>query len=130
MFFTPKIIISKPMTVKPDGWIYIELAAWQKKDITDLIKKIETKGELQNLNISKETITDIYMPHLFPKLTKKQKEVVTLAYRNGYYEFPKKTNIEKLSKSLKLSPSTFQEHLRKAEARLLPFFADAIARSI
>ena len=57
---------------------------------------------------------------MFPKLPKKQKKAIELAYEKGYYKYPKETNLGKLAKQLKVSKQTLQEHLRRAEAKLLP----------
>ena len=53
-------------------------------------------------------------------VTPKQLEIFQLACDYGYYEIPKKISIEELAERTGLSPSTLAEHLRKAEAKLLP----------
>jgi predicted DNA binding protein len=47
---------------------------------------------------------------------------MVMAIKNGYYNYPRKTSIEKLAELSGLSFSTFHAHLRKAEQRLLPFY--------
>ena len=47
-----------------------------------------------------------------------------LACKKGYYSFPKKTNIQELAVLRELSPSTYQEHLRKAESKVMPFIVE------
>ncbi len=44
------------------------------------------------------------------------------AYANNYYSYPRKISIEELAKIDKKATSTFQEHLRKAEIKILPNF--------
>jgi predicted DNA binding protein len=41
------------------------------------------------------------------------------AFKQGYYDLPRKINSEQLAKKLDLVSSTLVEHLRKAERRLL-----------
>jgi predicted DNA binding protein len=59
---------------------------------------------------------------LHPELTDKQKTAIELAIKNGYYEYPRKIELKKLAKIMKVSYSTYQAHLRKAEKSLIPFF--------
>lgn len=53
------------------------------------------------------------------ELTPQQLKAVNLAIEKGYFEIPKKINLEELSKQMKLSRTTFLEHLRKAEKKIL-----------
>jgi len=69
------------------------------------------------LRFEEKNIDDIYILRLLPGLPKKQKDAISLAYKSGYYQFPKKTNLNKLAK---VSKQTFQENLKKAEAKLMP----------
>ena len=124
MYFTPEIMFIKPVVIKPDGFEYIEIASWNKENLTNFFKKVKKWLKIESFSIKNEKITDIYIPHLMPKLTEKQKKAVLLAFQNGYYDYPKKVNIGKLAKAMKLSPSTFQEHLRRAEEKLMPFLLE------
>lgn len=124
MYFTPEIFFIKPVTVKPDGYEYFEFGSWKKENLTNFMKKVKKWLKIYEFSIKKEKVTDIYLPHLMPKLTDKQKTAVSLAYQQGYYEYPKKTNIEKLAKTMSVSSSTYQEHLRKAEEKLMPFLLE------
>ncbi|NJE00889.1 helix-turn-helix domain-containing protein [Thermococcus sp. JdF3] len=53
------------------------------------------------------------------KLTKRQAEVLLLAYKSGYFNEPRKVTLRELAEMLNLSPSTVKEHLRKGLKRLL-----------
>ena len=53
------------------------------------------------------------------RLTLKQQRVVLSAYKYGYYDLPRKINSRELAKKLGLVSSTLNEHLRKAEFRIL-----------
>jgi len=53
------------------------------------------------------------------RLTAKQRQALLTAYSLGYYDVPRRISSEELAKRLKLGTSTYAEHLRKAERRLL-----------
>jgi len=59
-------------------------------------------------------------------LPEKQRDAFLLATRKGYYAMPKKASVEELAEALGVSPSTAAEHLRKAEATLLPLIARVV----
>ena len=57
---------------------------------------------------------------MLPDLTKKQKQALELAINNGYYDYPKKITMEKLAKLMKISYSTYQQHLKTSESKIMP----------
>jgi predicted DNA binding protein len=71
-------------------------------------------------------VPKIFIPEIMPELTDKQYNAFKLASEQGYYEFPRKTNLHKLAKLAKVSRPTFEEHLRKAEIRLLRFMKELL----
>jgi predicted DNA binding protein len=52
-------------------------------------------------------------------LTSKQERVLWFALKTGFYEFPRKTNLEKLSNIIGVSPSTLCEVMRRGMRRVL-----------
>ena len=72
------------------------------------------------LKMEHSSLTDVYFPNVMPKVSVQQKKALELAYQHGYYSYPRKIKLEQLAKIAKVGLSTFQEHLRKAELRLLP----------
>ncbi|MFC7078417.1 histidine kinase N-terminal 7TM domain-containing protein [Haloarcula halophila] len=55
------------------------------------------------------------------ELTARQREALGVAYRAGYFEWPREANAEEVAESMGISSPTLHSHLRKAQARL---FAD------
>lgn len=53
------------------------------------------------------------------RLSPRQREALQLARTQGYYEYPRDTTARTLAAELDISKTTFLEHLRKAEAKLL-----------
>lgn len=52
-------------------------------------------------------------------MTERQEEVIRKAFASGYFDYPRKTNSEKLASSLGVSVSTLSEVLRAAQRRIL-----------
>jgi predicted DNA binding protein len=72
------------------------------------------------LRFENSPLNNIYVPNVMPSLSKQQKIALELAYEQGYYSYPRKVTLRQLAKKSKVGLSTFQEHLRKAELRILP----------
>jgi hypothetical protein len=53
------------------------------------------------------------------RLTAKQRRILVLAYRLGYYDIPKKIGVGQLAKTAHLAASTLNVGLRRGERRLL-----------
>ncbi len=59
-----------------------------------------------------------------PRLTVKQAEAFRIAFRNGYYDMPRATTVEKLGRKLGIKRVAMQERLRRAERSVLQQYAD------
>ncbi len=62
-------------------------------------------------------------------LSEKQREAFLLATKRGYWNSPKRVDIEELARESGVNEATFSEHLRKAEAKVMPFLAEVLGKS-
>jgi predicted DNA binding protein len=115
-FVSPEIVYIKPVLVDSDGWETWEVAAINQETLMGFIRHFE-KCEI--VYIERTKLRDIYFPRLGPQLTRPQRDALELAQKCGYYAFPKKTDLNRLSKRARLSKSAYREHLRRAEAKVL-----------
>jgi len=83
----------------------------------DTLRKRFTKVRVLNIRRSPKG-------PLGPNLTDKQMEALQLAITEGYYEMPRKTEVAKLAKRLKIKRVAMQERLRRAERTLMNQFAE------
>ena len=120
-FYNPKLIYVKPVFVDKQGFEYWEVASWKKEIIARFIRGLQKAiKEFEVLKIKQTKLTDIYFPHLGPKLTKQQKRALEIALEAGYYEWPKKADLAKLAKAMGVTVQTYREHLKRAEEKLMP----------
>jgi len=116
-----KIIWTKPISINVKGEEFWEVASWDKKNIINFISETEKISEYIILESIREgNLKDIYYTRLLPNLSPQQKKAITLALEQGYYEWPRKTDLTKLAQRAKLSVPTFREHLNRAEKKILP----------
>lgn len=121
--YGPKLIYTAPAYLSKDGFEIIEVACWERKPLENLINSLEknkTTIHFEILQFKEKILDDVYVAKLLPKLPEKQKRAIIMAFKNGYYEFPRKINLDKLAEMSKVSKPTFRENLRKAEAKIIP----------
>jgi predicted DNA binding protein len=57
-------------------------------------------------------------------LTERQRDVVEAAFHSGFFEWPRDSSGEEVAETLDISPPTLQEHLRRAERKLVERHVD------
>ncbi len=127
-FYNPKLVWIKPNINLPDGFEISEVACFDREDLARLLDLVEKHYQGELLSFNEIKVPKIFIPEIMPELTDKQHESFKLASEYGYYEFPRKTNLHKLAKLSKISRPTFEEHLRKAEIKLLKFMKELFLR--
>ncbi len=120
-FYTPKIIFVKPVVTRPDGYETWEVGSWEREEMQKFIEKVRrTIGDVKLLKFSNVGLDNVFFPRLMPDLTSKQKRATEIAIHEGYYQTPRKTNLRKLARLMGVSLSTYEQHLRAAEEKLIP----------
>lgn len=118
--YDPKIIRPSPVIINKEGFHIWDLASFDRKVLTRVLDFAEKYLGAKVIKFKQEIISNISFTQLLPELTDKQKKALEIAINQGYYDYPKKINMEKLAKIMGISYSTFQAHLKKAEGKLLP----------
>lgn len=111
--------------VYEQGWEYYRIIAFQHKDVNGLLQRFEERGfafeilrkvPFNGFIASSLTLT---ADALFSGLTEKQMDALLVAYTNGYYQFPRKADVQAISSKKRVPRTTFQEHLKKAENKII-----------
>jgi hypothetical protein len=108
-----------------NGWEYYRIVAFKHKDIKELMRRLKAKSftfeilrkvDFNGFIASSLTLT---ADAIFSDLTEKQMDALLTAYNNGYYNLPRKANVQDIARKKKVSRTTYQEHLKKAENKLV-----------
>jgi len=118
--YNPKIIRPNPVQIHKEGHHLWDLASFDRSALTNVWSFAKKHLNATLLTLREEKISNISVTRLLPELTEKQKAAMSLAVEHGYYEYPKKINMERLAKIMKISYSTYQAHLKKAESKIIP----------
>lgn len=124
--YDPKLIRPSPVFISHEGYHIWEIASWKKEDLTPIINFAKKHYDGEILKLKEEKLSNISFTTILPELSAQQKKALELAVIEGYYDYPKRTDVHKLAKLMKLSYSTYQEHLKKAEGKLLPTLSKRI----
>jgi len=95
-----------------DGGLEWRLLAPKRAAVENLVRDLRGRG----LDIEVAAVKNVKSAGM---LTDRQEQVVSLAYKLGYFEFPKKVNLSQLASKVGVSKSTLSEVLRAAEAKIL-----------
>ncbi|MFB6169991.1 MAG: helix-turn-helix domain-containing protein [Haloarculaceae archaeon] len=112
-------------TIYRHGWEHYTVVAFDEDDVRALLGELRSDREIELL--SKTSIAETQVPHsmlapanqLFEDLTDRQLAALQLALESGYYEQPRRTSLRDLADRTAVARSTYEEHLRKAENKLL-----------
>lgn len=119
-FVSNGFIPDEPIRVK-DGYEYwTVIHNGRRTDVTERLDEIREEKDAE-IDIWGIEETDILQGSgaQFDELSERQREILQLARREGYYTWPRKISVTELAEGTDLSQATVLEHLRKAEAKLL-----------
>lgn len=113
-----ELVIDTPMEATPDGGVRVTLIGEEEQ----FREAVENAPE--GIRIELEQITDYPPDADDPLLTDRQREILNVAVREGYYDVPRRASRDDLAETLGLSGGTVSEHLQKIEATVLADHVD------
>jgi hypothetical protein len=112
-----------PPAVYKDGWGYFRLLTFDEDNTRPLFRDFSQRGPTELIKKRELTLsvlpTSVWVNSLFAELTQKQIYSLLKAHRYGYYSTPRQVTTENIANALGISRSTYEEHLRKAENRIM-----------
>jgi len=115
--------VDAPPAVYKDGWGYFRVIGFDESKTRDLFRDFNERGPTELIRKRELSLSvlpsSVWVNSLFAELTEKQMDAVLKAHRYGYYTSPRQITTESIAKGQGLSRSTYEEHLRKAENRIM-----------
>lgn len=108
-----------------DGWEHWKVISFDPDDAGNLIRDLGKKSRLEILSkkdLPYDSVRDAFpvsLGNLFSDLTDKQLEEFLNVLDAGYYEVPKRTTLNQIASLDGVPRTTFEEHVRKAESKIL-----------
>lgn len=122
-----------PPIIYQGGWEHYRFVVFDEKKLKPLFKTLEERGQVELLR--KRPVVGELMRNLFfvsttdllNDLTEKQARALLAAVEDGYYRVPRKTRYEDIARRRKTPRTTFEEHARKAESKIISRVAPYVA---
>lgn len=124
-FYSQKLFFPRPVHVSEDGVETWLVASHDEAVLRDFFSCLQEEGyeELCLERLEQAQLNTLVFPSVTPGLSERQREVFFTAVNEGYYDVPKQAELKDIAQALDISVSTVQEHLRKAEAAVMPTLA-------
>jgi hypothetical protein len=107
------------------GWEHYRVIGFRESDYKKMFQDLNRLGPVEIMQkrlVPGKSIRDTFVVSLssvFADLTEKQVNSITAAQSYGYYQVPKKVTAEDVARKLGVPRTTYEEHLRKAESKIL-----------
>jgi predicted DNA binding protein len=116
-----------PPTVYRDGWERYTAVGFEESDVRGLLNELDeargvnvlAKKRIEERRLSRARGTLFPVDRLFADMTERQIEALGVALDSGYYEEPRGASVEEMARKTTVARATFEEHLRKAENKLM-----------
>jgi predicted DNA binding protein len=114
-----------PPVIYYGGWETHKVMGFRESDFRKLFKDLAKLGPAEVVSkrvYGEKSMIDTFAVSLsaaFSDLTAKQADAIATALEFGYYQVPKKTTTGELALKQKVPRTTYEEHLRKAESKIL-----------
>ncbi len=128
------VLLLSPVIIE-NGWEEHHAIVFDHKDFEELMERFEEKGHVVKIvrkvrfggTIS--SLNPLTRSALFSSLTKKQADALLTAYNSGYYRLPRKADVKDIAVKHGVPRTTFQDHLRKAECKVISTLIPQIKHS-
>jgi len=114
-----------PPEVYYGGWEEYRVIGFRENDYKNMFHELGELGPVEILEkrvVPDKSLRDTFaisMSSVFSELTNKQVDSIVAALEHGYYQIPKKATAEEIALKHHTPRTTFEEHLRKAESKIL-----------
>jgi predicted DNA binding protein len=114
-----------PPIVYHGGWEERRAVGFRESDYKKTFRILNGLGQVEILRkkvLAERSIRDsfvISLSSVFSELTQKQVNALLSALDYGYYQVPKRLTAEEIARKHRVPRTTYEEHVRKAESKIL-----------
>lgn len=115
----------RPPVIYENAYEFLDVVCMDRQQVNQIfnifsmVAEIEVLSKRAILENDLRSLWNVQMSEIFSELTEKQLRYFSDALSSGYFDIPKRVKIQQLAKSNGISTATMQEHLSKAESKIL-----------
>lgn len=106
-----------------DGWGYYKAISPDEDHTKRLFADLNAMGTVELVSKRKLSLellpSSVWVSSFFAGMTGKQIQSLVKAFDYGYYSSPRQITTDSIARSIGVTRSTYEEHLRKAENRIM-----------
>lgn len=120
-FISRGFIYDGPTNIRDGSEEWSLVAHHDRETVQDLFAEIrrDYDAEIEVTRITPTSRAHAEDAPLMRQLSERQREIFEFARKNDYYQWPREATARELAAEVDISKTTFLEHLRKAEAKIL-----------
>nr|MDO8113757.1 helix-turn-helix domain-containing protein [Candidatus Sigynarchaeota archaeon] len=107
-----------PINIDHDAVVFSVIAK-EDAQLNAILNQLKMFKSIKLLAISKPDDMAGNAVNAMPRLTNRQREIMTFAARHGYFEVPKQVSTQQIAEHFQISPSAVINHVQKAEKAIM-----------
>ena len=119
-FLSKSFALIPPLIFDQEAIIFGVIA--KDEELNTVLFEHEIFKSMQLLSVSQVDDFITNSMNMMPRLTNRQKEIITFATRKGYFKIPKKISTRTIAEHFQVSPSAILNHIQKAERSIMEYF--------
>ncbi len=115
----------RPPVIYENSYEFLDIVCMDSEKANEIfntfskVAEVEVTSKRTVLENDLRSLWSIQMSEVFSELTEKQLRYISDALSSGYFDIPKRVRIDQLAKLNGITTATMQEHLSKAESKIL-----------
>ncbi|NHI93736.1 MAG: hypothetical protein EAX96_14715 [Candidatus Lokiarchaeota archaeon] len=120
-FVSSSYTLIPPLVMDPE-MVLFSVIANDDEQLNIVLNQLKMFKGMKLLSVTNLDELNINTVNTMPRLTTRQKEIISYAARNGYFKMPKQISTRQIAENFHVSTAAILNHLQKAEKSIMEYF--------